>query len=58
MLKTLFLGALAMLMLSGPATAGSDGLSNMWAMRGRMNAQLHHQAAPMIPQFNSMPSDH
>ncbi|WP_168209735.1 hypothetical protein [Chromobacterium paludis] len=57
MLKPLLLGALALLMLAGPAMAGSDGLSNMWAMRGRMNAQLHHMPAPMIPQFNSMPSD-
>ncbi|WP_199153158.1 MULTISPECIES: hypothetical protein [Chromobacterium] len=57
MLKTIFISALTLLLLSGSAMAGSEGLSNMWAMRGRMNAQLHGQPAPMIPQVNSMASN-
>ncbi|MCD4486214.1 hypothetical protein LQR31_17220 [Chromobacterium vaccinii] len=56
MLKTLVVTALALLTLSGSVMAG-DGLSVMWAMRGRMDAQLHGQPAPMIPQNNSIPSD-
>ncbi|WP_199776189.1 hypothetical protein [Chromobacterium vaccinii] len=57
MLKTLVVTALALLTLSGSALAGSDGLSVMWAMRGRMDAQLHGQPAPMIPQNNSISSN-
>ncbi|UTH72471.1 hypothetical protein [Chromobacterium sp. IIBBL 290-4] len=56
MLKPIIASTLILLFLSAAASAGSDGLTNMWAMRGRMNAQLHQQAAPMVPQVNSMPS--
>ncbi|MBW7566874.1 hypothetical protein KIF53_11120 [Chromobacterium subtsugae] len=57
MLKTILASSLSLLLLSASAMAGSDGLSVMWAMRGRMDAQLHNQPAPMVPQFNSIPSD-
>ncbi|MEO9386385.1 hypothetical protein [Chromobacterium phragmitis] len=56
MLKTLIVSALTLLTLSSSAMAG-EGLSVMWAMRGRMDAQLHGQPAPMIPQNNSISSN-
>ncbi|MGY8626852.1 hypothetical protein [Chromobacterium violaceum] len=56
MLKTLVATAITLLTLSSSAMAG-EGLSAMWAMRGRMDAQLHGQPAPMIPQNNSIPSN-
>ncbi|MGC0151830.1 hypothetical protein ACPRNU_05165 [Chromobacterium vaccinii] len=57
MLKTIVVSTLSLLLLSASAMAGSDGLSVMWAMRGRMDAQMHNLPAPAVPQVNSIPSD-